>query len=71
MTQDSRLALQRFIAALERHFEAVASSRGPAEGVIENAYIELKKAFEDYEEALDVSFEVLLPFVNEDDLEEN
>ncbi len=71
MTQDSRLALQRFIAALERHYEVVASSRGAAEGTIENAYLELKKTFEGYEEALDVSFEALLPFVNEDDLEEN
>jgi len=71
MTQDSRVALQRFIAALERHYEVVASSRGAAEGTIENAYLELKKAFEAYEEELDVSFEALLPFVNEDDLEEN
>ena len=70
MSQDARLALQQFIAALERHFEIVASRRGADGPAVDTAYDDLKRAFENYEEAIDVNFEALLPFVNEDDLDD-
>ncbi|MEN9752566.1 MAG: hypothetical protein RL670_257 [Actinomycetota bacterium] len=71
MSQDARLSLQQFIAALERHFEIVSMRRSGDDPAVEQAYDDLKRAFEAYEEALDVNFEALLPFINEDDLEDD
>ena len=71
MTQDSRLALQQLIAALERHFEAVSARRGPGDASVENAYFDLARAFEKYEDLLDTDFEELLPIMLADDEESN
>ncbi|MEY4553873.1 MAG: hypothetical protein RL197_300 [Actinomycetota bacterium] len=69
MVKDSRVALQHFIAALENHLSAVSLRRGDQDANVERAYLLLQDAFLDYEEALQDSFEELLPFelVEEDD----
>lgn len=61
MAQDARLALRQFIAALERHFEAVATRRNNEDPAVEQAYFQLEDAFLNYEEALGESFEEYLP----------
>lgn len=66
MAVEPRAALNQFIAALERHFEAVASRRGSEDSNVEAAYDHLLDAFLDYEEALSEKYEEYLPFVQED-----
>lgn len=61
MAQDPRLALRQFIAALERHFEAVATRRNPEDPAVEQAYFNLEDAFLGYEESLGEAFEEYLP----------
>ncbi|MDE2386110.1 MAG: hypothetical protein KGL77_00220 [Actinomycetales bacterium] len=63
---DPRMALNQFTAALERHFEAVATRRGAEDPNVESAYEQLLDAFLDYEEALSEKYEEYLPFVQED-----
>ena len=62
MAKDSRIALQHFIAALENHHSAVLQRRGDEDTNVSRAYELLESAFLDYEEALQDSFEELLPF---------
>jgi hypothetical protein len=62
MAKDSRVTLQHFIAALENHHQAVSNRRGEGDTAVERAYELLESAFLDYEEALQDSFEELLPF---------
>ena len=69
MAQDPRIALQQFIAAVERHFEAVATRRGQEDPAVESAYYQLEDAFLAYEEALEESFEEFLPMTQADDQE--
>ncbi|MFM1957051.1 MAG: hypothetical protein RLZ41_450 [Actinomycetota bacterium] len=68
MAQDARIALQQFIASLERHFEAIASRRGSEDPAVEQAYFQVEDAFLNYEEALNEKFEEYLPIsLAEDD----
>ncbi|BDS50514.1 hypothetical protein [Rhodoluna lacicola] len=68
MAQDARIALQQFIASLERHFEAIASRRGAEDPAVEQAYFQLEDAFLNYEEALNEKYEEYLPIsLAEDD----
>lgn len=69
MAHDARFALQQFIAALEKHFEAVATRRGQEDPSVEMAYNQLEDAFLNYEEALGEQFEEYLPIslAEEDD----
>nr|WP_029069609.1 hypothetical protein [Jonesia quinghaiensis] len=69
MTVDPRAALDRFVAALETHYEAVAARRGSNDQLVDDAYDVLEDAFDMYDEALAVSYGELLPFstVDEDD----
>ncbi len=69
MAQEPRLALQQFIAALERHHEASAMRRGEEDPAVQNAYEVLKNAFLDYEEALESAFGEWLPFEEAEDAE--
>ena len=62
MAQDPRLALQQFIAALERHFEAMTSRHGSDDPAVSQTYFQLEDAFLNYEEAVEEKFEELLPF---------
>lgn len=70
MAQDSRLALQQFIASLERHYEAVSARRGQDDPAVEQAYFQVEDAFLNYEEALSEAFEEYLPIgLDEEDSE--
>jgi hypothetical protein len=61
MATDPRFALQKFIASLERHFEAVSARRGEDDPAVEQAYYQVEDAFLNYEEALGEQFEEYLP----------
>ncbi len=52
MTVDPRAALDRFIAALEAHYTAVAARRGEDDPAVDDAYYVLADAYEVYDEAL-------------------
>jgi hypothetical protein len=67
MAQEPRFALQKFIAALERHHEAVTMRRSDEDPAVQNAYELLKNAFLDYEESLEASFGEWLPFEEADE----
>jgi len=61
MAQDSRTALSKLIAALERHLEAVSTGRGVDDPAVAAAYEHLKSVFLDYEEALSDQHGEFLP----------
>lgn len=69
MAQDARFALRQFIAALEKHLEAVATRRGPEDPSVEQAYYQIEDALLNYEDALWENYEEELPVVlrEEDD----
>lgn len=68
MATEPRQQLQRFIAALEQHFEAVSSKRGDGDSSVEQAYYLVEDAFLGYEEALSDGFGEYLPIsLAEDD----
>ena len=52
MTADPRAALDRFIAALEAHYNAVAARRGEDDPAVDDAYYVLADAYEVYDDAL-------------------
>ncbi len=62
MAQDTRMALRQFIAAIERHFESVATRRSSEDPSVQTAYLQLEDAFLNYEELLSENFEEYLPF---------
>jgi hypothetical protein len=68
MAQDARNTLNMLVAALERHYEAVATGRGSDDPAVISTYEHLKTAFMDYEEALSDQFGEVLPMeLAEDD----
>lgn len=68
MAQDARNTLNMLVAALERHYEAVATGRGSDDPAVVSTYEHLKTAFMDYEEALSDQFGEVLPMeLAEDD----
>ncbi|WP_435736110.1 primosomal protein [Cellulosimicrobium sp. PMB13] len=73
MTADPRAALDRFIAALEAHYNAVAARRGDDDPSVDDAYYVLADAFEVYDEALGQVHGEATPFylAEEDDDEDD
>jgi hypothetical protein len=69
MTVDPRAALDRLIAALEAHYNAVASRRGEDDPGVDDAYDVLADAFEAYDDALGTVYSEATPFylAEEDD----
>lgn len=67
MTVDPRAALDRFVAALEAHYSAVATRRSENDPKVDDAYDILEDAFEVYDEALATKYGELLPFSNIDE----
>lgn len=67
MAQEPRIALQQFIAALERHFEAMTSKHANDDPAVTQTYYQLEDAFLNYEESVGEKFEELLPFELADD----
>lgn len=63
MNTDPRAALNAFIAALERHYEASAASRGDDDAALDAATDQLTTAFDSYDDALFDAFDVATPLV--------
>lgn len=63
MTTDPRSALAALIAALERHYEAAAASRGDDDPALDAATDKLTSAFDAYDDALFDAYDVATPFV--------
>ncbi len=66
MTADPRAALDRFVAALEAHYHAVATRRGDDDPAVDDAYEVLADAFEVYEDALAQVYSEVTPFLLDD-----
>ena len=72
MTADPRAALDRFIAALEAHYNAVAARRGEDDPAVDDAYYVLADAYEVYDESLAQVHGEATPFyLAEDDDEDD
>ncbi|PJJ74373.1 hypothetical protein CLV28_1869 [Sediminihabitans luteus] len=67
MTVDPRAALDRFVAALEAHYDAVVSRRGDDDPRVDDTYYVLGDAFEVYDDALGEAHGEATPFVLDDD----
>lgn len=63
MTTDPRAALAALIAALERHYEASAASRGDEDPALEAATDQLTSAFDTYDDALFDAYDVATPLI--------
>jgi hypothetical protein len=70
MTVDPRAALDRFVAALEAHYHAVATRRGEDDPAVDDAYDVLADAFEVYDDALATVHNEATPFYLVDDEDE-
>jgi len=73
MTADPRAALDRLVAALEAHHNAIAGRRSDDDPAVDDAYDVLADAFEVYDEAVLQSYGEVLPFalVEDDDEDEH
>jgi hypothetical protein len=70
MTVDPRAALDRFVAALEAHYHAVATRRSEDDPAVDDAYDVLADAFEVYDDALATVHNEATPFYLVDDEDE-
>lgn len=61
MATDPRAALDRFIAALEAHFEIASSVQDPSSPAVEDAAGAVEDAFFTYDDALYTHYEVDIP----------
>lgn len=62
MPTDPRAALDRFVAALEAHYEAARTAGDPDAPAVEAAANTLEDAFFTYDDALYTRFQTPLPF---------
>jgi len=67
MTTSPRDALDRLVAALEAHYDAVTRRTGEADPAVIAAYQTLADAFETYDNALYDTFDEVTPFELVDD----
>lgn len=67
MTADPRAALDRLVAALEAHFDAIVSRRTDDDPRVDDAYDVLADAFEVYDDALATVHGEITPFVLEEE----
>ena len=63
MNTDPRSALAALIAALERHYEAAAASRGEDDPALDAATEQLATAFDTYDDALFDAYDVATPLI--------
>ncbi|RPF21143.1 primosomal protein [Myceligenerans xiligouense] len=70
MTADPRAALDRLVAALEAHYNAVATRRSDDDPAVDDAYDVLADAYEVYEDALATRFGEVTPFYLAEDLDD-
>ena len=75
MNSDPRSALAALIAALERHYEAVAASRDDDDPALDAATDQLTTAFDNYDDALFDAYDIATPLIvfdtDEDDDEDD
>ena len=73
MNTDPRQALAALIAALERHYEAAAASRGDDDPALDAATDQLTTAFDAYDDALFDAYDVATPLIvfDGDDLDDD
>lgn len=76
MATDPRAALDRFIAALEAHYEVARTAGDPDSPAVDAATNTLEDAFFTYDDALYTRYQAALPFEaysedDEDDYEED
>lgn len=73
MNTDPRQALAALIAALERHYEAAAASRGDDDPALDAATDQLTTAFDAYDDALFDAYDVATPLIvfDGEDLEDD
>ena len=67
MATDPRAALDQFVIALHRHFEAAAGRLSELDPTVVGAYEELASAFVTYDDALFDAFDEVTPFDLTDD----
>jgi len=67
MQEQPSVALQRLIAALERHLEVCATKRDGSQESIQRAFDMVEDAFLSYEEALADSYDEYLPIALAED----
>jgi hypothetical protein len=63
MNSDPRSALAALIAALERHYEAAAASRGDDDPALDAATEQLSTAFDTYDDALFDAYDIATPLI--------
>lgn len=63
MNTDPRSALAALIAALERHYEASAASRGDDDPALDAATEQLSTAFDTYDDALFDAYDIATPLI--------
>ncbi len=63
MNTDPRSALAALIAALERHYEAAAASRGDDDPALDAATEQLTTAFDTYDDALFDAYDIATPLI--------
>ena len=71
MASDPRAALDQFVNALQRHFDAAAGRRSELDPAVVSAYDELASAFIAYDDALFDAFDEVTPFDLTDDDEDD
>ena len=71
MTTAPRDALDRLVAALEAHLDAVTRRTGEADPAVTAAYQTLADAFETYDDALYDTYDEVTPFVLVEDGDED
>jgi hypothetical protein len=71
MTTSPRDALDRLVAALEAHYDAVTRRTGEADPAVISAYQTLADAFETYDNALYDTFDEVTPFELVDESDED
>jgi hypothetical protein len=67
MTVEPRVALDRFVAALTAHFDAIQTRSSSADPKVDDAYDVLADAFDVYDDALAREFGEVTPFLLIDD----
>jgi CHASE2 domain-containing sensor protein len=67
MTTAPRAALDRLLAALEAHFDAIVVRVSPDDPRVDDAYDALADAFEIYDEALAREYGEVTPFILDDE----
>jgi len=67
MTTEPRAALDRLLAALEAHFDAIVVRQSPDDPRVDDAYDVLADAFEVYDEALAREYGEVTPFLLDDE----